>query len=83
VPLNETAWIIGLAIGAGVVVAVVVLLVTIIYLAARIRRQAVEIVETLREARDATSPLWQVERTNDVVEEILAAARKARESMGG
>lgn len=81
--VNETAWLLGFAIAAAVVVIVALVVGTILYLAAQIRQQALAILAALQEARDRTEALWQVQETNYVAEDILAAAQRARAELGG
>lgn len=81
--VDRAAWILGLAVAGGVIVVVVLLVGTIIGLAAGIRREAVGIVEALREARDNTAALWEVRTTVGVAADIAEAARRVRGSLGG
>lgn len=81
--VSTTQWVIGWAVAGGVVLVVVILVGTIIYLAAKIKAQALAILGALEEARDNTASLWDVQTTNKMAEEILGAARAARAALGG
>lgn len=73
-------WIVGWAVGGGVVLIAAVLLLTIIALGRKIVRQAGEITASLDGARENTDPLWEVKQTNLAIDRItkgLAAAREA------
>lgn len=81
--VSATQWVIGWAVAGGVVLVVVLLVGTIIYLAAKIKAQALAILGALEEARDNTASLWDVQTTNALAEEVLGAARAARAALGG
>lgn len=71
-------WIIGLIIGAVVVVIVVVVVGLIIAAASRIDRLAGRAVAALETAHGHTRPLWEVSRTNRLLETVTRQARAAR-----
>lgn len=75
--MNETSWIVGFAVGAGVVVVVVAVTLAIIKLATDIRDLARGIVADLGRAEEHTRPLWKVETTNTTTEDIFLTARRA------
>jgi uncharacterized membrane protein len=78
-----TGWWVGYAIGVPVVLAVAGLLIWIILTVRRIAGAAEDATHSLRETRDRTEVLWQVEKTNKVAKEILDAATEARRALGG
>jgi hypothetical protein len=71
-------WIVGWAIGAAVVVVAAVLLLTIVALGRRIVRQADEITTALDGARENTTPLFDVTRTNLAIDRITRGLARAR-----
>ncbi len=81
--VSSTQWLIGWIVAVGVVLVVVILVGTLIYLAARIRKQLLDVLAALTRARDNTAPLWEVRTTNEVAGDILSAARQARSALGG
>ena len=72
---------IGWILGAAVVVIAAALLLAIIGLGRRIVRQAGEIVEALDGAREHTTPLFDVTRTNLAVDRITRNLRTVREGL--
>jgi len=75
-------WYMWLAIGAAVVVIAAALLV-IIWLTARgIEAQARRALAAVEQIRTATAPIWKLDDTNQVADELLAAARDL-ETHGG
>ena len=72
---------IGWILGAAVVVIAAALLLAIIALGRRIVRQAGEIVEALDGAREHTTPLFDVTRTNLAVDRITRNLRTVREGL--
>ena len=84
-PLDEvgSGWTIGYIVGAAVVLAVALLLITLILLARRIGTRTEQITGALIVTRDATQPLWAVDKTYRLAEEILEGAARAREALGG
>ena len=73
-----TGWIIGYAIGAGVVVVVAALVVTATVHARRVVSQAGDIIAALEEARDNTTGLWEVAKVNRHLEAIIDTAAQLR-----
>jgi hypothetical protein len=78
----STWWIVGWAIGVVVVLVAATLLVTIIALGRRIARQAGEITEALDGARENTTSLFEVTRTNLAIDQITRGLRTIREGGG-
>ena len=74
----SSGWIIGWAVGALVVVIAAALLLVIIALGRRIARQADEITAALDGARENTSPLFEVKRTNLAADRIARGLRTVR-----
>lgn len=73
-----TQWYIGLAVGFAVIVVAVVLVGSILALAARIARQAESATRALEVARVNTLPLWDLQRVNDHLRAIHDGLRTAR-----
>lgn len=84
-PLDEvgSGWTVGYIVGGVVVLAVALLLITLILLARRIGTRTEQITQALLVARVNTQPLWAIEETNRLAEEILEGAARAREALGG
>ena len=78
---TTTWWVIGWVLGAAVVLVAALLLLAIIALGRRIVRQAGEIVEALDGAREHTTPLFDVTRTNLAVDRITRNLRTVREGL--
>jgi hypothetical protein len=78
----STWWIVGWAIGVVVVLVAATLLLAIIALGRRIARQADEITEALDGARENTTPLFEVTRTNLAIDQITRGLRAIREGGG-
>ena len=78
----STWWIVGWVIGVVVVLVAATLLVTIIALGRRIARQADEITEALDGAREKTTALFEVTRTNLALDQITRGLRTIREGGG-
>ncbi|MBA3408469.1 MAG: hypothetical protein H0U06_10540 [Solirubrobacterales bacterium] len=74
-------WVIGWGIGTLVVVIAASLLIAIIALCKRIVRQADDITSALDEARENTTALFAVARTNAAVGSITADLRAVREGL--
>ena len=82
--VSTTAWwVIGWVLGAAVAVIAAVLLLVIIALARRIVRQAEEITAALDGARENTSPLFEVTKTNLAADQIARGLQSVREGRGG
>jgi len=73
-----TGWYVGLAVAAGVVVIVVVLVGLILMLAHKISEQAMQITLGLDDSRANTWPLWQVSKVDDAVKTVTRQAAQAR-----
>lgn len=78
----STWWYVGWAIGGVVVLIAAVLLLLIIGLGRRVARQAGEITAALDGARENTTPLYEVKRTNLAISRITAGLTAARGSLG-
>jgi hypothetical protein len=72
-------WYVGWAVGVVVVLIAALLLIAIILLGRRIARQADDITEALDGARENTSPLFDVTRTNLAIDQITRGHRNVRE----
>lgn len=82
-PGGNTWWYIGIAIGFAIVVVVVIVASSILALASRIGRQAREGIDLMDEARAATLPVWELQKTNVALTGIWKAAESARLSLQG
>lgn len=76
-------WWAGLIIGFVIVAAIVVVVGAILMLASQIRDEAVQAVGLLEVTRDATQPLHELRRTNELLQGILSGAATARKALGG
>lgn len=84
IALSTTAWwTVGFVIAGAVVLVAATLLLTIIALGQRIRRQAGEIVAALDGARSNTDALFDVTRTNLAIDRITRHLRTVRQGLGG
>jgi len=75
-------WYLWLAIGGAIVVVAAALLVTIWLTARGIDAQAHRALAAVEKIRTATTPIWRLDDTNHVADELLAAARDL-EAHGG
>jgi hypothetical protein len=75
-------WFIWLVIGACVVVAAAVLLITIIALAHRIAVLGNAALEIVEEIQSETLPIWQLGDTNQVARDLLGGAEAIRDNAG-
>jgi len=71
-------WVAGWAIGVAVVAVAAVLLVTVIGLGRRIASQADDITQALNGAREHTTPLFDVTRTNLAIDRITRGLHAVR-----
>ncbi len=78
-----SGWLLGIIIGAVVVVAVVALVTPIILLARRIAGQAPKIDAALMKAETNTAPLAALTTTIDHAETIVAGLARGRARLGG
>ncbi len=78
-----TGWYVGLVIGFLIVVVVVILVGMILSQAARIGHQALDGIELMDEARDASLPVWDLQVINVSVTSIWRAAENARKLLTG
>jgi type II secretory pathway component PulM len=74
-------WILGILIGAVVVLVVVAVLLLLIRGARQTAEKAEAILAALHDARDATAGLWQLGATVKTAERITGAAADARRSL--
>ncbi len=81
--VSLTGWYVGFIIAAVVITIVVILVGIILGLARRIGVQAMQITNSLDEARINTLPLWDVDKINTGVRSIIKSAETARQVLGG
>lgn len=74
-------WIVGYVIGAVVVAVLVTVLMLMIVGARRTAEKAETIADALRDARDGTAALWQVQATVASTDRIVRAAGSARSAL--
>jgi len=74
----STAWYVGWAIGLVVVLIAALLLIVVIGLGRRVVRQADDITIALDGARENTTPLFDVTRTNLAIDRITRGLRRVR-----
>ncbi len=79
----DTSWVIGFAIFVLVVVIVAVLVITILYWANKIGKQANEINAALQLSEQNTAPLAALQTTIDSVTAIVAGLQRGRARLGG
>ena len=72
-------WYVGWVLGVVVILIAALLLITIILLGRRIVRQADEITAALDGARENTTPLFDLTRTNLAIDQITRGLRRLRE----
>jgi hypothetical protein len=68
-------WYLWLAIGGAIVLVAAALLVAIWLTARGIRREALRALRAVEKIETATRPIWQLDETNQVAADLLAAAR--------
>lgn len=78
-----TGWYIGIGIGFLIVVVVVILVGMILSQASRIGHQALDGIELMDEARDASLPVWDLQLINVSATSIWRSAEKARQLLTG
>jgi hypothetical protein len=78
----QIAWIVGWTVGGLVVVIAAVLLLLIIGLGQRIVGQAKEITAALDRARQHTTPMFELTKTNLAVDRTTRGLARAREEQG-
>jgi len=78
-----TGWYVGLGIGFLIVVVVVILVGMILSQAARIGHQALDGIELMDEARDASLPVWDLQLVNVSITSIWRSAENARQLLTG
>lgn len=80
---NLFGWYVGFIIAFAIIVVVVVLVASILQLASRINRQAVDGTEALVQAQLTTAPIWDLDKANNSLKAILKSAQGARKALGG
>lgn len=75
-------WIVGWSVGGAVVLIAALLLITILMVARKIRRQATGALDVVHELREATLPLWALGDANRLVEDSLRAVYSIETSAG-
>lgn len=83
VALSLAGWYVGYAIAATTIAIVVVLVAIILGLARRIGVQAEMVTESLENSRVNTLALWDVDKVNESVRNIIRSAEQARQSLEG
>jgi hypothetical protein len=78
-----TGWYVGLGVGFLIVVVVVILVGMILAQASRIGHQALDGIELMDEARDASLPVWDLQQINVSATGIWKAAENARKTLTG
>jgi hypothetical protein len=78
-----TGWYVGLGVGFTIVVVVVILVGMILSQASRIGHQALDGIELMDEARDASLPVWDLQLVNVSATSIWKAAERARKTLTG
>lgn len=81
--VSLSGWYVGYVIALVVLVVVVILVATILGLARRIGVQALEAIEAVDEGRINTLPLWEVDKVNGGLREIVRSAEEARSVLEG
>ena len=76
-------WYVGLAIGFVIVVVVVIVVAAILTYASRIADQARAAVEAVDAAHDSTLGLWDLQRTNRALTDVLEALKAAGRELEG
>ncbi len=82
-PEDYSGWYIGLGVGFTVVVVVVILVALILSQASRIGHQALDGIELMDEAREATLSIWDVQKINVSATSIWRSAERARQVLTG
>ena len=82
---NETyaGWYVGIGIGFLIVTVVVILVGMILSQASRIGHQALDGIELMDEAREASLPVWDLQVMNTQVSSIWRNAENARQLISG
>lgn len=75
----QIGWVVGWTVGGIVVVIAAVLLILIIWLGQRIVGQAKEITASLDRARQHTTPMFELSKTNLAVDRTTRGLARARE----
>jgi hypothetical protein len=75
---SYTGWYVGLGVGFTIVTVVVILVGMILSQASRIGHQALDGIELMDDARDASLPVWDLQLINVSVTSIWRSAEKAR-----
>jgi hypothetical protein len=75
---SYTGWYVGLGVGFTIVTVVVILVGMILSQASRIGHQALDGIELMDDARDASLPVWDLQLINVSAQSIWRSAEKAR-----
>jgi hypothetical protein len=75
---SYTGWYVGLGVGFTIVTVVVILVGMILSQASRIGHQALDGIELMDDARDASLPVWDLQLINVSATSIWRSAEKAR-----
>ncbi len=81
--VSLSGWYVGYAIAFVVLVVVVILVATILGLARRIGVQALAVIEAIDDGRINTLALWEVDKINGGLREIVRSAEEARTALEG
>ncbi|MBW3547113.1 MAG: hypothetical protein KY452_03120 [Actinobacteria bacterium] len=81
--VSLSGWYVGYVIALVVLVVVVILVATILGLARRIGVQALAVIEAIDEGRINTLALWEVDKINGGLREIVRSAEEARTALEG
>lgn len=80
---NYAGWYVGIGIGFLIVVVVVILVGMILSQASRIGHQALDGIELMDEAREASLAVWDLQIMNTQVSSMWRNAEKARQLISG
>ena len=81
--VSLSGWYVGYVIALVILVVVVILVATILGLARRIGVQALAVIEAIDEGRINTLALWEVDKINGGLREIVRSAEEARTALEG
>ncbi len=80
---DYSGWYLGRGVGFTVVVVVVILVAMILVQASRIGHQALDGIELMDEAREASLSVWDLQLMNVSVSAIWKSAESARQALSG
>ena len=81
--VSLSGWYVGYVIALVVLVVVVILVATILGLARRIGVQALAVIEAIDEGRVNTLALWELDKVNGGLREVIRSAEEARTALEG